>query len=619
MHDHLVSLAGDWALWRDFAVRSAGFPVRGLDVFGASDESARLADIAADCAFADAVAWQNRSAYRTAVAKIAGRTSEPGSKRRRRDGVVAAYWQRYCSKNDTIGFFGPLAWGAIRDAGPAISVRSRGLIASREVHLESWCMEALAQTVHPSLVVSLNGRPEIDLRRQLDELGHAAGLRALDRLEVARVTVVNAPGGQELLDALDAFDALLEELAGAPRAPGDAGSKSGRTPLYLDCMRDLDVEIGPAIVGELAASLPLLLEASRWWCGRTYAYTRETLAEVLTQGFADGPLAPLYHRGLSALGELPQFLAAEVGELQSRCAALVEDDDDATIAGRAAHVFADHAAAWPFAVYHSADVQIAAHDLDAIDAGEFLAVVGDFHGGNNPLTQGMFSTRFHDFDRFRALFHADVGGPIVIPPRRPGARMSSRLMSDFAYPDDIHVLGAGIPPIHVGDRAVQISDLVVCGDQAVDPAGGFRMPLADLFYRQMFDSALQTFQPFAEVGPRITVGRTVLRRSTWRARASDRPLKASGMAAWAAKLGVPRRAFCLPGGERKPVYVDFSSPALTRNLHRMLARATAADPDAPVRFSEMLPDPTECWLEHAGERFTSELRIVAVDRTRRAS
>lgn len=128
MERHLVALAGDWALWRDFAVRSAGFPVDGLDVFGVEDESTRLAEVAVDSAFGEAVSWQNRSAYRTAVAKIAGRGAEPGSKRRQRDGVVAGYWQRYCAKNDTVGFFGPLAWGTIRDEGPAVALRSRGLV-----------------------------------------------------------------------------------------------------------------------------------------------------------------------------------------------------------------------------------------------------------------------------------------------------------------------------------------------------------------------------------------------------------------------------------------------------------------------------------------------------------
>jgi hypothetical protein len=94
VNQHLVPLAGDWALWRDFAVRSAGFAVSELDVFGAEDESAQLADVAADPTFAEAVIWQNRSAYRTALAKIAGRGAEPGSRRHQRDGVVAGYWQR---------------------------------------------------------------------------------------------------------------------------------------------------------------------------------------------------------------------------------------------------------------------------------------------------------------------------------------------------------------------------------------------------------------------------------------------------------------------------------------------------------------------------------------------
>ena len=51
---HVIGLAGDWSLWRDFAVRSAGFPVGGLAAFGGEGESARLAEVATDPAFAEA-------------------------------------------------------------------------------------------------------------------------------------------------------------------------------------------------------------------------------------------------------------------------------------------------------------------------------------------------------------------------------------------------------------------------------------------------------------------------------------------------------------------------------------------------------------------------------------
>ena len=36
-----------------------------------------------------------------------------------------------------------------------------------------------------------------------------------------------------------------------------------------------------------------------------------------------------------------------------------------------------------------------------------------------------------------------------------------------------------------------------------------------------------------------------------------------------------------------------------------------------MAVSEMLPQPDDCWLELDGEHYTSELRIAAVDLTRR--
>src|SRR4051794_33018006 len=118
-----VDLGGDWALWRDVAVRSTGFGVDGLEAFGAPDEGDRLADVARDPRFREAVAWQSREALRGGVDKLAAGGESP-SRGRRREEVVAAYWQRYCAKNDTIGFFGPLGWGRVADDGPGLDVRA---------------------------------------------------------------------------------------------------------------------------------------------------------------------------------------------------------------------------------------------------------------------------------------------------------------------------------------------------------------------------------------------------------------------------------------------------------------------------------------------------------------
>src|SRR3954453_5037446 len=102
MREHLP-LGGDWLLWEDLAIRSAGFPITGLDVFGPGDESGRLQIVARDPAFREAVAWQNRAALANAVDKVATGSPTKPNRRRRREEVVASYWQRYCAKNDTIG------------------------------------------------------------------------------------------------------------------------------------------------------------------------------------------------------------------------------------------------------------------------------------------------------------------------------------------------------------------------------------------------------------------------------------------------------------------------------------------------------------------------------------
>src|SRR5215472_8406313 len=269
---HLVPLAGEGALCRDIAVRTAGFPLSGLDVFGQRDEQAGLRAVASDPLFRTAVTWQNRAAMRNAVARIAAGSPAGGSKQRRREEVVASYWQRYCAKNDTIGFFGPLAWGRLADSGPVIQAGCGRAVSDRAVHFEAWAMQALADTLDSRIAVPVGPHSEHDLRVRLERARpdiRWRGLAALDRLEGCRSAIAHA-GPADLDDALGALDRVFSELTGqAPtRRPG--ATYAARTLVYLDCMRDLDLAAGPGLRDELAATLPPLLTGARWYCGRFY-------------------------------------------------------------------------------------------------------------------------------------------------------------------------------------------------------------------------------------------------------------------------------------------------------------------------------------------------------------
>ena len=182
---HLVRLTDDWALWRTVCLRGSGFPVHLLAMLGDAD-LARAADAAnaasdpvardrAGCASAvyaaeftaavqrlsaalydaarlpglrEAVAWQNRHALTTGIDAVVRHGRAPGKRNaqgRQHQALVASYVQRYCAKNDTIGFFGPVGWAPIDD-GPGVRITHAApafSLAARVTYLEGWAVQGL--------------------------------------------------------------------------------------------------------------------------------------------------------------------------------------------------------------------------------------------------------------------------------------------------------------------------------------------------------------------------------------------------------------------------------------------------------------------------------------------
>ena len=185
---HLVKLDETWALWRWVALRGAGFPIARILKLAAPrtaaaadaileserDEgtdrlellwsdfrenfkadalliSQAIKDEATSKDFREAVIWQNRNALHgsiDALLRMPERRDVGVRDRRRREEVVASYVQRYCAKNDTIGFFGPVGWAQLSTTDEAIQARPGAtILAERDVYFEVWCIDQLAQTL----------------------------------------------------------------------------------------------------------------------------------------------------------------------------------------------------------------------------------------------------------------------------------------------------------------------------------------------------------------------------------------------------------------------------------------------------------------------------------------
>jgi Lantibiotic dehydratase, N terminus len=166
---------GRWRIWRDCGLRSAGFPARDVELlcdrqvadaadrasaseFGAeADEfraiyraatariSRELANFARSPRYREAVALQNLRLIDTCLDKLADERPGKAARRRQREMTVARYVQRYCLKNDTIGFFGPFCWATCTSDGEALTVEyGPTLLASRELYFEQWAIDQVA-------------------------------------------------------------------------------------------------------------------------------------------------------------------------------------------------------------------------------------------------------------------------------------------------------------------------------------------------------------------------------------------------------------------------------------------------------------------------------------------
>lgn len=164
-----------WMLWRDAGLRTAGFPaervrflcdealadaadrVDGPDVDDSYAEefaaatgrlSAAVRRIASDNAFREAVTWQNPALLETCLDKAAA--GEPRNVRgRNHELTIASYLQRYCLKNDTIGFFGPVGWARLDPAADAGVIASPGphLVGRRTTYFEHWAIESVSDAI----------------------------------------------------------------------------------------------------------------------------------------------------------------------------------------------------------------------------------------------------------------------------------------------------------------------------------------------------------------------------------------------------------------------------------------------------------------------------------------
>lgn len=733
--------SGGWTVWRDALLRTAGFPVSGLQRFAAPD-AALAADalLAADPlpaegsgagespagengvreeferAFAEAAAANSRAAYEVAVDPLVREAvtwQNPGAlhaldglakggpaqarnyKRRYREEAAARYWQRYCAKNETVGFFGPICWITLGDKTSVAA--GFELTKERMVFLEYWAVcvfaevlerdeslrELLPPVLKPHLV--LDGRTvrhhsrqpvvlsapqaeavgwcdgvrsarevveklglrraedgylmlrrlveqgvlnwgfdlamrytaEQELREKLQALGDPAGeaLSKLDRLTGAREQVGFAAGRpDELKAALARLDETFVELTGAAARRREGEAYAGRTLCHEETIRDLDVVLGVEVLEELAEPLGVLLQASRWLTA-TMADAYETALRELHGELGGGTVS------LGQLYWLAQGLFFGTGERP--CDAVSKEFVarwERFFAQRppVEEVFPAQRPGWSLGRIHSPDL------LLCLDNGEFSAVLGEMHAAIPTFDTAIFLYGHPDPSRLKAELKADLGaGRVVLLYPTNWARTTGRVTRALDDDSDWELCFDDAPGARLGKQlpigALKVSE--VDGRLIARTDAGQSWPLLEVLAEHLSLQVVDAFKLVAGAPhtPRMTLGRLVVARETWRTTAAETRLgSVIGDAArylavrrWRHELGLPERVFVKIASETKPFYVDLTSPVYASML---CSAIRSTEQQTSVVVTEMLPLPQQAWVPDAqGRTYLSELRIQIVD------
>lgn len=677
----------------------------------------RLRGWAGAPAFREAVLWQNRAAVHTGLDRLGAPSATANSPTRKHERLVASYLQRYCVKNDSIGFFGPIGWATFGDTTRLLP--GRRLVATRRVYFEYWGIAHLADQLaampgvrealpprrmptvtvtgttlrhpidrtselpiafarllaacdgqrsaraiaaelvrDPSLELTgiaevyelldelvaqklvtwrielpTTGAPEVALRAALaavDEPVRSEALARLSQLEAARDHVAavsrdvkRAPAArvEALAHALAALDTTFTTLTATDATRNAGQAYAARTLVYEDCRRDAIVDLGADLRARLAAPLALLLASARWFTYEVAARYRAALAAAHRElGGEDvdyikfwTAVEPLFDRSRGATA----IVAAVVAELQQRWARILGERTRVTAAELRPAVHAQFAAphpGWPSARHHAPDIMIAG----ALEAPQF--VLGELHIAMNTLFVPPFLAQHPEPKMLVDAMHADLPRPRVtsVGHSQRVTRAEQASLARTAIDFEIGGTKSARPRkdvIAIGELIVQLRGEQLC---VRTRDGRHTFDIIEFLDQLLVEATLGQFRMLPPVphGARVTIDDVVVSRERWRfapadvafAAATDAAERFVGARAFARDHGLPRCVFYKVPEEPKPLYLDFTSPMYVESFARVARGASRID------ISEMLPAVEACWLADAeGNRYTSELRIAAVD------
>ena len=575
---------------------------------------------------------------------------------RERERHLLLYLQRIAAKNDTFSEFGPSAWGKISRNISGVTLAPELGTAEREGFLERWTAHAIAAAVNadpensnPKLVV-----PALEphaVRVLLDDIknwppGEAREkwLSILEGLVELPLKFAAAADIQDRQSILDQARIRLQSI-GAESKQSDRSLYTATNPIGEECFRESHFEISERLIDEVP------IQAESWidlWRD-SYAFIASRVAGglrgVMEKAGAKSGVMPLPAfmqacdaAKLSLTG--PGLVAFAVMAFQEVKAAFRKrlqphlNLSEYELTVEDCHVVRDNFDYPRFDeyTYPSADLQLAATAIEAIEHGDYQWILAELHPpiallhhcmywscpDKQTLGLALASTTFSRPNFHFGFFAADFTAHTTVRVFDAMPELSNFVASQRANPKWKKISPADTE-VYVDETTGDVCVRKIDNHEHLGSfARGWVIPLG--FHPFQFGVAPHT--------PRLRCGKVIVQRQSWTVRADELiPGNYTGVSSTLvlaieklrAEKNLPRFVYIRPteqalrrsGAEgrdkdTKPVFVDLESYLFLEIFYRWLVKA------GEIEVSEMLPDPEHLFWKEPDGRHSFELRTLVV-------
>ena len=581
------------------------------------------------------------------------------SRTRERERHLALYLQRVAAKNDTFSEFGPSGWGTIVRSISGLAVAPEPGIAKREAFLERWIAHAIAIAINsdpensnPKLAVPALEPHAVEVLLQDVENWLPSSVRdkwfsilqALVELPLKFAATTDVQDRQSIVDQAQTS---LQSIGAEPKH-GDRFLYAASNPIGEECFRECHFEINERLIDEVAVQVEPWIDLWR----DSYAFIASRVAAglrgIMEKAGAKGSVMPLpafmqacEAAKLSLTG--PGLVALSVMAFQEVKAAFRKrlqphvDLSEYELTAEDCHVVRDNFDYPKFDdyTYPSADLQLAATSIQAIERGDYQWILAELHPpvallhhcmywscpDKNALGRALASTTFGRPNFHFGFSAADFTAHTTVRLFDAMPELSNFVAAQRANPKwkkfspaDAEVY-VDKPTGDVGVRKIDNHEHLGSFARAwVIPLG---------FHPFQFGMAPHT--------PRLRCGKVVVQRRIWTVRADELiPGDYTGVSSHLvfaveklrAEKNLPRFIYIRPteqalrrsGAEgrdkdTKPVFVDLESYLFLEIFHRWLVKA------GEIEVTEMLPDPEHLFWKESDGRHSFELRTLIVPRS----